>query len=534
MKIANKTYQSVLNPAAVDEISAFVRDFLLLLKLNNRDVKRYSLSVEEILLKTMETDLNGNDVTVTVGKKFARPFISIDVAGRSHNIFLDEEQSAIEGSILKNLGITPEYSYNYGVNNYLFKTSSKALNPFFVLLITLASASVCAALGMLLPLSFRTGALSYFLVPLHDAFLNILGSIAGPMVFLSVAWGIYGIGDAAALRQIGRRLLFGFVGVVYLFAAITTFIALPLFKLSFEGSISGGDGVSAIFNMILGVFPKNIFSPFVDGNTLQIIFLAIVIGIAMLFLGKKTTSVARAVEQINYIVQFLIEIVSKLVPYFVFIVIIKLVWSGELESVVGLGKFFVILFISIFVMVTTVISFTALKNRVRPLSLIKKGLPTFIIAVTTASSAACFGENVTACETRYGIHNSITSFGLPFGIATFKPVAAMGYAIFALLFAEMYGVGVSISWVVVLIFTAGILAVATPPIPGGSLTAYTVLLTQMGIPVEALAMALACDAVFDFICTGIDQFMLPIVLLNEADRLGMVDEKLLKSNNKNQ
>ncbi|MDO4816335.1 MAG: cation:dicarboxylase symporter family transporter [Bacillota bacterium] len=77
--------------------------------------------------------------------------------------------------------------------------------------------------------------------------------------------------------------------------------------------------------------------------------------------------------------------------------------------------------------------------------------------------------------------------------------------------------------------TVCILAVATPPIPGGAMASYTVLLTQLGIPIEALAVALACDAVFDFIDTGIDQFLLPYILLNQAGKLGLVDRETLLS-----
>lgn len=79
-----------------------------------------------------------------------------------------------------------------------------------------------------------------------------------------------------------------------------------------------------------------------------------------------------------------------------------------------------------------------------------------------------------------------------------------------------------------MIFSAGILAIATPPIPGGAITAYTVLFSQLGIPAEAIAVALACDTILDFICTGGDQFMIPFAILNQANRLGLVNKDILK------
>ena len=128
-----------------------------------------------------------------------------------------------------------------------------------------------------------------------------------------------------------------------------------------------------------------------------------------------------------------------------------------------------------------------------------------------------------------GISNTISSFGIPLGIVALKPATAINYVTAALFFASFYHVEISATWIVMLIFSVGILAIATPPIPGGAMTAYTVLFTQLGIPAQAIAVALACDALFDFIDTGFDQFTLPLVMLPQANKLGMVDKNILRS-----
>ena len=65
--------------------------------------------------------------------------------------------------------------------------------------------------------------------------------------------------------------------------------------------------------------------------------------------------------------------------------------------------------------------------------------------------------------------------------------------------AEYYGVTISIHWVITGVLTAGLLAIATPPVPGGSLTCYTVLLAQLGIPAQAVALAIAGNVILDFL-----------------------------------
>lgn len=531
MKLKTEIYEAQLSAAAIDECSDRVRSFLNECRLPKRDVLRYAMTVEEILLKTTDTAAGEIPLRLITGIRFFRPFVAVELDGKSLNVYADreQEQGVLGGGILKNLGLSPEYSYTGETNRYNFRVKRKSLSPIVTLMIALAAALLLGAMGYLFSDGTRTMLVDSVLQPLNDAFLDILGCIAGPMIFLSVAWGIYGIGDAATLKRIGKKLIMSYVGTIFVMVVIIGWLCLPVFSLNFSGGNGGGGELSAVFAMLLGIIPKDIFSPFVNGNTLQIIFLAVAIGIAMLFLGQKTDFVAKIVEQINYIVQFLIEAISKMVPYFIFIVILKMIWGDTGSVLAGIGKLFAVFTCAVIIMIALIVGYTALKNKVTPSVLIKKGLPTLIIALTTASSAAAFGTNMNACHRDYGIDGKISSFGIPLGMVTSKPTTAVNYMIVSLFFAELYGINVSVSWIVVMMITVCILAIATPPIPGGAMTSYTVLLAQLGIPVEALAVALACDAIFDFIDTGSDQFILPFILLNQAGKMGMVDRNVLRS-----
>ncbi|MCQ2463655.1 MAG: dicarboxylate/amino acid:cation symporter [Clostridia bacterium] len=533
MKQKTEIYEAGLSAESTDKCSEAVRKYTSALNLSGREASRYALTVEEILLDTQESG-DCDRLRLTTGRRFFRSCITLELFGKQQNVFRKNSSGSVLGdSVLKNLGLSPEYSYAEGVNTYLFRIKKKSVNPVISLIIAIASAIVLGIIGkFLLPVGIINGILDNFLTPLHDAFLNMLGCIAGPMIFLSVAWGIYGIGDAATLKKIGKKLLTSYISTVYIVTVLFSLICLPVFKPEFSQNSVSGSELSSILNMILGIIPKNIFSPFTDGNTLQIIFLAVVIGIAMLFLGKKTDAVAKAVEQINYIVQYLIEFVSRLVPYFIFIVILNLIWSDSVSSIASAGKFFITGVICIPVMALFVLLITSVRMKTNPLLLAKKGIPTLVIALTTASSAAAFGTNMNACRKQYGISDTISSFGIPLGIVALKPATAINYISAALFFATFYHVEISVSWLVMMVFSIGILAVATPPIPGGAMTAYTVLFTQLGIPPEAIAITLACDALFDFLDTGIDQFLLPIIMLPQAGKLGMLDRDILKTKSK--
>ncbi len=531
MKQTTKYLEYTLSPAAVDAVSKEVYDYLKSAKVAERDCKKYALGAEEVLLKHLDSGYEGKPLRISLGRRLFKQRITVETDGEALNVFVDTraEKSLFENQILLNLGLSPEYNYSAGTNSYSFTASEKSANPFLKLIIAIAAALAAGFAGLLLPQSVSTFLLDGVLTPLHNTFLNVLGCIAGPMIFLSVAWGIYGIGDAATLKQVGKKLLIGYVAAIFIFSAMAAAGGLAVFRLDYARSSGAGGGMSTIFDMVLGIFPKNIFSPFVDGNTLQIIFLAITIGIALIFLGHKTTSVARAVEQINCVVQFLIEFISRLVPYFIFIVIIRMIWSGTAAVFLKVIRLFAVALAVDIIIVLAVLLLSSVRNGVGMGRLFKKGFPTFLIAFTTASSAASFGTNMEACRNKFGISETISSFGIPLGMVTFKPASVVEMAVMALFFAENYGLEISASWVVLLVFTAAVLSLATPPIPGGALASYAVLFLQLGIPEEALAVALACDTLFDFINTGINQFLLPFILLNESQKLGVVDNKKLKS-----
>lgn len=530
MKMHDVIYESVLCDAAVDECAERVREFLRSIGQPGSEILRYSLSIEEILITIREHDPDSEKhIRLTMGRKFFKNFIELVIDGESINVYLENgDQSALGDYMLKTIGLSPEYVYRNLKNIYSFGIKKKRMNP----LIKLAIAFVVAFLvgivgGVLLSDAARTACVNKILIPLHDTFLSILGAIAGPMVFLSVAWGVYGIGDAYTLKQIGSKLLGSFVVILFAASTVLGLVSMPLFGVSMTGSSGTGSELSAVFTMLLGIIPSNIFSPFIDGNTLQIISLGILFGIAMLFLGRKTEAVAQLVEQVNLIVQFLIELISMLVPYFIFIVLLEMQWSDTIGMMVKVGRLFIVFVFTVAAFAIFMLIYTSVHNRVSPIMLFAKQLPTLLTGITTASSAACYGINLKSCRSKLGINDKITSFGLPLSMVSFKTCTALNYITMAIFFAKMYDVSVSVQWFIIMLFTAGILAIATPPIPGGAASSYTVLFLQLGIPAEAVAIALTCDTIFDFVATGTDQFLAPFQLLNQASRLGLVDRKTL-------
>lgn len=521
----------VLSPAACDEIADQIMEFCAAADTESRDAIRYRLSAEECLLYWLKNGCEGRRVTLTTGRFMLAPFINIDCEGASLNPYTenDEDFGTFCDSILVSMRLSPEYSYEKGVNHIRFRLKKKSPGQIVKLLMVMAAAALIGILGVIiLPDGVREILLSGVIEPVYNTFFNILGCIAGPMIFLSVAWGIYGIGDVATLGRIGKRMILRYILIVVLAAAAGTLL-FPVLGPGLSTAADKGGQFASVAELLLGIFPSSIVEPFMSGNTLQIIFLAVVIGIALLYLGKQTSSVARAIEQVNLMVQFMMEVISRLVPYVIFLVVVNLIWSDSTDILISSWKLILVLVAALVVTAAVFLILTGAKNRVSAVKLFRKSLPTFLVALTTASSAASFSSNVTTCEKSFGIDESLVSFGIPLGMVVHKPMGAIYNQLVLFFFAAKFGVNCSAGWLIIAIIISSVIAIATPPIPGGGAVGYTVLFTQMGIPAEALAIALTLDIITDFLITAFEMLVLPLSLINISADLGMIDENVLRN-----
>lgn len=526
--IIHKTFE--MNEQCCDEIADLVSGVCNDVGADSKDALRYRLSAEECLLYWLNHGFEGRKVTFTAGKYMFSNFFNISIDTSTGNPYL--EKSELFGtycdSILVSLHLNPEYSVRDHETRIRFKVKKAQRGQITRLLMVMAFAIAFGLVGLMLPDGIRSFLLETVITPIYDTFFKILGCVAGPMIFLSVAWGVYGIGDTATLGQIGKKMLLKYTGLVFLVTAFTA-VFYPVLgpELSETSDLSGQ--LSAISELVLGIFPANIIEPFTSGNTLQIILLAIVIGIALLYLGRQTSAIARAIEQINLVVQFLMEVVSRLVPYMIFLIVVSLIWSGNIASLNTMWK----LILSFFVMVVAVtlgfLIYTSIRYKVSIITLIHKSMPAFLVGITTASSAAVFSINVSTCEKKYGIDNSLVDFGIPLGMVINKPVSGIINLMLAFYFMSVYDISCSFEGIIAAVFVSAVVAIATPPIPGGGAAAYAMLYNQLGIPDDALAMTLALDMLLDFAITAFTVVIIQYTLIDISAGMGMIDKDVLRS-----
>ena len=283
--------------------------------------------------------------------------------------------------------------------------------------------------------------------------------------------------------------------------ALVALISLPFFNLK-AGNAQSGNQYAELYRMVLDIIPGNLFTPFSQGNTLQIMFIGVIVGLMMLMIGKDMQVVADLVEQFGYIVDGIMGFISRLIPLFVFGSLFSILASSELGVLAAGGKFFVSVLAgcALLSLFHTVIAWV--KLRMTPVEWWKKTFPTFLIALTTASASAAFAENKKTCLKQLDISPRLTNIGIPFGQLLYPPGSAVLFWFAAVSVAESNGLEVSAVWYIIAVAISVILSLASPPVPGGMTASFAVLFAQLGLPTSDLAVILSLTSILDFAATA--------------------------------
>lgn len=505
-------------------------------KMSRRQSMRYKLTVDDCLVTWLQNFQEEKEVAITTGRRLNQSYFSVEIAGEKLNPFdvEDEEEICSEmvsagNHILLAIGLAPKYSYRRGVNRLTFYVDEKTMNPALQLLLAVLAATVVGVAGrLILPMAAITFITGSILQPIYETFFRALTCIAEPMIFISMVWGIIGVGDVRTFKNIGLKMSGRIVGIVTL-CTLCALCYLPFIDFDLSSSESSSSQVKVIVEMILDIIPENIFSPFISGNMLQILFMAVVIGTVTIFLGEKAEGVANVVEITEIYIQNIMRAISDLIPIFIFVIVLNMTWAGKLSVYLPVLKLFIVFVILCLVLLLISIGYTAMKHKVSPVLYFRKCFRPYSIAFAAASSAAALEAAMDVCTQKLGIDRSLTSFGIPFSVVTFKPYMGLYYGMVCIAFGEMYDIQFSLQWIIMVMFLSVVCAIASPPIPGGCLVAYSIMFLQLGIPSEALGTIASVDIIFDFFISSGTIMASMLELSNIALNTGKQNMNILKN-----
>ena len=181
------------------------------------------------------------------------------------------------------------------------------------------------------------------------------------------------------------------------------------------------------------------------------------------------------------------------------------------------------------ILVTLYMTYTCWKLKVSPSVLIPKLIPDFIIGLSTASSSATFTVAMDINETKLGIDESFSGMAYPIGSILYPGSYTMLFVLTGAFIAECYGIHADIAWWITMWIVSSLLAIATPPVAGGNISCLSVMMLQLHIPAEGLALGVALAMFLDFLCTGAKIPILHMELALQADQMGLLDHDILRN-----
>ena len=373
--------------------------------------------------------------------------------------------------------------------------------------------------GMVLGVGLnQLGTMPWIQMFLVDGLLQVAGSVfvaalkmmVVPLVFVSLVVGVTALSDLKALGRIGIKAL-----ALYL---TTTAIAVTI-ALSLAGVVGPGHGFDAgtttasfsgkeappLTQVLINMMPTNPVAAMAEGNMLQIIVFALLFGMAVTMSGTRGKHVLNLFTDLDAVIMHMVEWIMRLAPYGVFALITRTFATQGLDLLLPLAAYFLTLTAALAIqMFGTYPLLLRLLGSLNPITFLKKMRDPAAFAFSTASSGATIPVTLHTVEHKMGVKNSIASFTVPMGATINMDGTAMMQGVATVFIANVYGIDLSLTDYLLVVLTATLASVGTAAVPGVGLVTLTMVLGQVGLPVEGIALIIGVDRLLDMLRTTVN------------------------------
>ncbi|MEQ6032210.1 dicarboxylate/amino acid:cation symporter [Enterococcus faecalis] len=346
------------------------------------------------------------------------------------------------------------------------------------------------------------GILVGLLIPASGNYLKIVGDVflrlmqmAIPILILGQIVQAVGSINPKELTSLGGRTIAVF-GISSLAAALWGVLMAVIFNPGYAVKMTGFQDASikaqeiSITDTILNFVPKNIFDSLTQGSIIQIIVFALFFGLALnkYLQSHPETQLFQIIVDFNEVIITVIRYVMYLAPLGIFALIASTISHLGLQIILPLVKYLLvyglgtILFLGIWILVIT------LYCKVSPLRLITNMKNMSVMALATTSSAITLPVALEETETKLGLSKRITNLVLPLGMSLNSNGSAMHMAFTVMTIAQMYQLDFDITKMIYLAITATFVSLANAVVPGAGLVSLAVIVPQMGLPIESIAI----------------------------------------------
>ncbi|MDO6497822.1 dicarboxylate/amino acid:cation symporter [Photobacterium sanguinicancri] len=342
-------------------------------------------------------------------------------------------------------------------------------------------------------------------------FVSLIKLLVVPLVYVSIVCGIVELKDITAFGRLGGKTfgLYIINTIIAITAALTVgMIFQPGADANLAGTVSESVELTTtetpdIFSLIVNIVPSNPVQAFASGDMLQIIFMAILTGLAIQALDKRGGPAIKTFKMANEIMMKLIGLVMSLAPYGVFALMIQLgatLDANTLMSVAGyVGLVVAMLVFWIFFFYPMMVG---LATGIKPSTFLRHIREQILFSLSTASSNATIPVTMRTLTDKIGVSKSVAGFGVPLGATMNMSGVSIYIALATIFVANAFGQPINSADLFTLGLTILLLSIGAGGVPGGGVVMVGVLLHQLGLPPEGLAIIAAVDRINDMFCTS--------------------------------
>lgn len=259
-------------------------------------------------------------------------------------------------------------------------------------------------------------------------------------------------------------------------------------------SIHAGEAVTeagslSVLDTILSFFPVNAIGAMAQGNIMQVIIFALAFGMALSLVNSEgDMMLMNFVREFNKVIMQIVKLVMKTAPIGVFSLIASSIGAYGVDVVVPLAKYLVVFLISTLTFLAAYIVLVSVISRVNPMRVVHGISRMATMAVATGSSAITLPTAMADTEFRLGVPKKLTQIIMPLGVTLNSNGAAMHMVITLMTISQLYGVEFSFNRLIFMVVLCTFASVANAVVPGAGIVSMTIVVPQMGLPLESVAL----------------------------------------------
>ena len=345
-------------------------------------------------------------------------------------------------------------------------------------------------------------------------FVTLLKMMVVHLVFVSLVCGARSLGATGSVGRLGGKT----IGLYLLTTALAVSFALMLALIVDPGLSASDENQAALSydayqaqeapsvkDTLVNIFPANPIQAMAEGKMLQVIVFALLLGLALSRAGAAGDRIGEFFADLNEVMMKLITMVIQLTPYGVFCLMVKL---GASVGWVEIGKVlaYFLTVASALILHGLIVYPTLLKvlTGINPLMFLRKMREPMLVAFSTSSSGATLPVTLRTVEHRIGVNNNVAAFAVPLGATINMDGTAIMQGVATVFIAQFFGYQLGVDALLMVVLTATLASIGTAAVPGVGLITLTLVLDQVGLPVEGIGLIIGVDRLLDMLRTVVN------------------------------